>query len=213
MATETFTELYPGTGGSKMDEREVPNTAAGGVAHRAVVAVGDAEGAIQTFEAEAGEVKAHVKDASAVTVLESILAALATLDSGVFGAPFTGINGDSVTIEAAMPVAMPTTTLLRAANNTGSSLANVIGIVVVGGDITLPVRALARGVLTLPTSTWDAVTGGSGGLVPGARYYLGDSLGTLTTTPPVTLGTYVTVVGNAISAVTMLVDPQPPILL
>lgn len=145
--------------------------------------------------------------------LQSILAALATLDGGAFAAPFTGTNGDVVTLNAAMPIAQPGATLLRAVNNTGLSLATVIGLVVVGGDVTMPVRALAGGVLTLPTATWDAVTGGSGGLIPGAAYYLGSALGVLTTTAPSLPGLYVTPVGTAISAVTLLVDPQPPILL
>ena len=142
-----------------------------------------------------------------------VLAAVRTLDSGSFSAPFTGINGDLVSLVAAMPIAQPTTTLRRAVNNAGFALANIIGMVVIGNDITLPVRALAQGILTLPTSLWDVVTGGSGGLVPGARYYLGAVLGTLTTTPPSTPGTYLSLVGNAVSSITLLVDPQPPILL
>ncbi len=68
-------------------------------------------------------------------------------------------------------------------------------------------------VLTLPAVIWDAVTGDTGGLVPGARYYLGAPLGTLSTAPPVTSGQYVVVVGSAISSVTMLVHPELPILL
>jgi hypothetical protein len=150
--------------------------------------------------------------ASEVTQLD-VLAAIRTLDTGVFSAPFTGINGDVVTMVAAMPVAMPVASLMRAVNNSGFALANVIGLVVVGAAITLPVRALAEGVLTLPTLLWDAVTGAVGGLVPGARYYLGGTLGTLTTTAPITVGEYVTVIGSAISTTTMLVDPEPPILL
>lgn len=141
-----------------------------------------------------------------------VLAAIRALDTG-FSAPFTGINGDVVTLQAGMPIAQPTTTLVRGVNNSGFALANIIGVVVVGGAVTMPVRALAQGVLTLSTAAWDAVTGGVGGLVPGARYYLGPVLGTLTTTPPITPGEYVTVIGNAISAVTLLIDPEPPILL
>lgn len=146
------------------------------------------------------------------STLQDVLAAVATLDGGVFAAPFSGTNGDVVTLAAAMPVAQPTTTLKRAVNSS-ASLAAVAGVVVVGAAITLPVRALAQGTLTLPASTWDAVTGASGGLVPGAKYYLDGTPGKLTTTPPSTPGLFVTLVGMAVSEVTLLVDPQLPILL
>lgn len=152
-----------------------------------------------------------------VPALEStqldVLAAILAQSSGIFSGPFTAINGDVVPLVAAMPVAMPAATLLRAGASSGFALANVLGIVVIGAAVTLPVRALAEGVLTLPTGTWDLVTGGAGGLVPGARYYLGTSLGALTTTAPVVPGQYVTVIGSAISDVTLLVNPEPPILL
>lgn len=69
---ETFTELYPGVGGSKMDERLVPNSAAGGAAHRPVHVPGDATGLVQSFVDEGGAVKAHVKDLDANTALELI---------------------------------------------------------------------------------------------------------------------------------------------
>jgi hypothetical protein len=142
-----------------------------------------------------------------------ILAAIRAQSSGVFSDPFTGINGDAVPFVAAMPIAQPATTLLRAGAASGFALANAIGLVVVGNGLALPVRALADGVLTLPTAAWDAITGDAGGLVPGARYYLGIALGTIGTAAPTLAGQYVTVIGSAISSVTLLVRPEPPILL
>lgn len=74
---ESFTELYPGSGGSKMDERTVPNAAAGGTAHRAVMIPGADDGSVQTFVAEGGVVKAQVKDLDANVALTAIQALLA----------------------------------------------------------------------------------------------------------------------------------------
>lgn len=145
---------------------------------------------------------------------QDVLTAIRTLSTGVFSDPFTQINGDVAPVVAGMPVAQPTTSLRRAVAGSGAALATVIGIVVVGAAMTLPARALPQGVLTLPTAAWDAVTGGSGGLTPGARYYLDPStLGGITTTPPSTSGQYLVVLGSAISTTTMLVNIEPPILL
>ncbi len=139
-------------------------------------------------------------EATQLDILAAILAQSPT--SGIF----TGINGDVVAIAAAMPIAQPGATLLRAG-------ANAIGLVVVGGDLTMPVRALAGGPLSLAPAVWNAVTGGAGGLMPGARYYLSATLGQITTTAPIIPGQYVTVLGSAISDATMLIHPEPPILL
>lgn len=71
------------------------------------------------------------------------------------------------------------------------------------------------GPLTLLTNQWDAiVTGESGGLTPGATYYLSDATpGFLTTTAPSTPGHYSVEVGQALTSVTMLVSPKTPIFL
>lgn len=144
---------------------------------------------------------------------QDVLTAIRTQSAGVFTDPFTGTNGDVVPLLAAMPLAQPGASLVRATAGSGFALAHVVGLVVVGGGLALPVRTLALGVLTLPTSVWDAVTGDVGGLVPGVRYYLGTLLGRLSTAAPVVPGQYVTVIGSAISAVTLLVNPETPILL
>lgn len=160
-----------------------------------------------------GTVVRPVDGATETTLLAILAQLIACCDGGAFGPTFTGTNGEAVPLVSGMPVAQPGAVLLEAVNSSGFARANVVGLVVLGNDPTLPVVVLPRGVLTLPTATWDAVTGAVGGLVSGARYYLGGALATLTTTAPVTVGDYVTIVGSALSAVTMLLDPQPPILL
>lgn len=61
---------------------------------------------------------------------------------------------------------------------------NVIGVASANISAGEPVQYVAAGTLTLDTSVWDAVTGGSGGLIPNAVYYLSDSPGQMTTVPP-----------------------------
>jgi hypothetical protein len=73
---------------------------------------------------------------------------------------------------------------------------------------------LVDGVLTATTGQWDTVTGGSGGLTPGAIYYLSAATaGRLTSTAPTTVGQYVVRVGRALSATKMDMMIMAPILL
>jgi hypothetical protein len=179
---------------------------------------------IKTFQSVDGD--GNVVETEAITLVDSdgfeifpalestqldVLAAIRT--QSPFPPLFSGVNGELVPLVAAMPLAQPTTTLLRAGAASGFALANAIGLVVVGAAPTLIARGIGDGPLTLPTAIWDLVTGQSGGLTPGARYYLDVTIGRISTSPPTTPGQYVTLLGNAISDVTFLVRPEPPILL
>jgi hypothetical protein len=63
------------------------------------------------------------------------------------------------------------------------------------------------GILVASTAQWDAVTGQTGGLTPGAIYYLDDTAaGKLTTTAPTSSGAYVYIVGNALSSTDLNID-------
>ena len=65
-------------------------------------------------------------------------------------------------------------------------------------------QAQTDGRLTLTTGEWDAVTGDTGGLTPGARYYVSPTTaGMLTTTAPSTDGQVVVPIGSAKSATIM----------
>jgi hypothetical protein len=76
------------------------------------------------------------------------------------------------------------------------------------GDATV----CGAGPLTLTTAQWDLVTGQSGGLTPGATYYVADvDAGNITSTAPSAPGDYVTVVGYAMNATTMIVQPAAPL--
>lgn len=97
--------------------------------------------------------------------------------------------------------------------------ANAIGTSRVIGLISAPQIApnasgniLQLGLLNAPIASWNLVTGGSGGLAPGATYYLSDSqIGRITTTPPTEAGRFCTKIGQAITNTLMFVFPSEPI--
>lgn len=69
-------------------------------------------------------------------------------------------------------------------------------------------------VLTLTTAQWDAVTGGSGGLVFNTIYYLDPTTaGHITSTAPSTIGQFIVEIGRALSTVDMKINIKPSILL
>lgn len=81
----------------------------------------------------------------------------------------------------------------------------IVGVVVgVAGAV---VTVQGSGSVTLPTSTWDDVTGQVGGLTPGTAYFAAGSVpGNLTTTPPSTPGAFVAQIGVAVSARVLALD-------
>lgn len=98
--------------------------------------------------------------------------------------------------------------------------ANAQGTVQVLGLAAADINAAASGlvqtdgILVATTGEWDAVTGGSGGLTPGAPYYVdAATAGMLTATAPTTTGQFVVRVGLASSTTEMDISIQPPIKL
>ena len=70
------------------------------------------------------------------------------------------------------------------------------------------------GVLALTTGEWDAITGSSGGLAPGSRYFLSDATaGFLTAIPPTAIGSFVQSIGVAVSTTELIINPLYPIKL
>jgi hypothetical protein len=70
------------------------------------------------------------------------------------------------------------------------------------------------GVFTATTTQWDTANGSSGGLTPGAAYYLSPTTaGAMTTTAPTTAGQYVIRMGTAQSTTVFFMEINPPILL
>ena len=70
------------------------------------------------------------------------------------------------------------------------------------------------GLFTATTGEWDTVTGQTGGLTPGSRYFLSSATaGRITTTAPTASGSYVRPLGRAISETALEITIQPSILL
>ena len=96
-----------------------------------------------------------------------------------------------------------------------ASTARVYGLVY---DTTIATTAngtiATDGPLVATTGEWDAVTGQTGGLTPGAMYFLDPSTaGMMTTTPPTTVGHLVCKIGEAISTTEFEISISDPILL
>lgn len=116
--------------------------------------------------------------------------------------------GETVVVTAAPPTVGIAS--LRAASSgvsggPSSELAQAVGIVVVDGPGDASVVQFS-GLVTLPAAIWDSVTGGSGGLTPGATYYLSNIVGQLTTTAPTSSGSFVVQVGDALDATTLVLS-------
>lgn len=95
------------------------------------------------------------------------------------------------------------------------STSEVLGLV---ADVSIAAAAsggiLTDGRLVATTTQWDAVTGQTGGLTPGAKYYLSAATaGMLTTTAPNVDGNVVAPVGKALSTTEMEINIEHTILL
>lgn len=70
------------------------------------------------------------------------------------------------------------------------------------------------GIMAATTTQWDAIAGTTGGLTPGAVYYLSaTTAGLLSETAPSSVGQYVVRVGKAISTTELEITISQPILL
>lgn len=117
-------------------------------------------------------------------------------------------NGEAGTVSVGTPVYISANDTFMKAKADASGTVPVIGLVAqttIATGVSGSVQT--DGIMSASTAAWDAVTGGSGGLVAKTKYYLsGTTAGTLTTTP-VTSG-YSQRVGIAISTTEMEVNPQ-----
>ena len=114
-------------------------------------------------------------------------------------------------LSAGMPCSI-TAAAVPAQAATSPSTATVAGLVVADAAVTTTVILQYAGPLTLTTAQWDARTSGSGGLFAGLWYYLSPSTpGAITATAPSVGGEFVTPIGYAYDATTMIVNPGPPV--
>ena len=124
------------------------------------------------------------------------------------------INGDTVPILPGMPVIVVGDDIVKRASAASQALAGVDGIAF--GDPADPTMSLlfrSGGRINLMPAQWDLITGESGGLFPGAIYWLGLSPGTLTSSPPFDVGQSVCIVGKAFTPGSLIVELGVPLLL
>ena len=139
-----------------------------------------------------------------------------TLDAAV-----SEVDVVSKTNDNAGAIVIGTPVYVKSNGNVDKGRANAQGTVLVLGlvrDASIASSASGiiqtDGILAATTGQWDAVTGGTGGLTPGARYWLdAATAGLLTATAPTTVGLFVVHVGLAISTTEMDISIDRPIKL
>jgi hypothetical protein len=122
-------------------------------------------------------------------------------------AKFDPITSDPVSIDPGMPVTpdpAPSGGIYAARANNGAPAANVLGIAVGAGEYPGRASYSVGGPVTLTIEQWNARTGLTGGLTPGAVYYVSATAGQITATAPV--DGFVTPVGFAVDATTLMVQ-------
>lgn len=125
---------------------------------------------------------------------------------------YPAINGETSSISIGTPVFLSSGQFFLA-NATFLSKSRPVGLIL-EPTLASGISGFAQttGVFSATTTQWDAITGGSGGLIPGP-YYLSITSGKLTTTPSTTVGMYIVEVGLALSQTKMRIQVQPPIAL
>lgn len=113
------------------------------------------------------------------------------------------------------PIYLTSATDIAKAQANAQSTIRIAGLVY---DLTIADTAsglvIVDGVLEATTGQWDAVTGETRGLTPGANYFLDAvTAGMLTQTAPTTAGQFVVRVGYALSTTEFEIEIQQPIKL
>ncbi|HKR03456.1 MAG TPA: hypothetical protein VJY62_02390 [Bacteroidia bacterium] len=119
-------------------------------------------------------------------------------------------NGEAGSIVIGAPVYNSANDTVKKAKADAGGTLPCIGLVAdtsIATGVTGGIMCGKGSILSATTGQWDAVTGGSGGLVANTLYYVSTATaGLLTTTPPTT--GYSQVVGRAISTTEMRLDIQ-----
>ena len=114
---------------------------------------------------------------------------------------FLRTNNNAGAITVGQPVYVDGSGTVDLGQADSASTKDILGLV---ADVSIAASAAggiqSDGVLAASTGQWDAITGQSGGLTSGVKYYLDPSTaGFLTTTPPSVLGEFVAPLGLATS--------------
>lgn len=123
-------------------------------------------------------------------------------------------NNSGSAIPKATPVYSSSATEIEEAQADAQGTIRVMGLTVEAIADTASGGVGVDGIVTATTGEWDAVTGETGGLTPGANYFLSAaSPGMLTQTAPTTPGAFVVRVGYALSATEFEIEIGQPIKL
>lgn len=126
---------------------------------------------------------------------------------------YTNTEGATITICQAVYFSGADEVSLAQADATGT--ADVRGLV---SDATILNSAAGGirlgGVMEATTAQWDAVTGDTGGLIGGAKYFLDEfTPGAITRTAPTARGSIVSPIGEALNATDMRLNFEPVVWL
>ena len=124
-------------------------------------------------------------------------------------------NGDANAVIIGTPVYSVGNNTFDLAQANSQPLATVIGLV---QDTSIAASASGNvqtdDTFTATTAQWDAITGASGGLTPGAVYYLHPTVaGRITATAPTATGQFVAKIGVALSTTILEIQLAPSVLL
>lgn len=122
-------------------------------------------------------------------------------------------NGNVAVMAPGCPVYETVTALtVDKARANAISTSQVVGLTIASISASATGTVRSSGPVTLTTGEWDAITGGTGGLTIGSRYYLDPSTaGKLTLTPTDSTGNFLVEVGKALSTLKMLVAIRTPV--
>jgi hypothetical protein len=135
--------------------------------------------------------------------------------------PFTGtntiqrLNGETGSISKGRVCYISAGNTMRLAQANALATSNVEALVYAASIANGASGQFATdGLLTATTGEWDAITGQTGGLTPGATYFLSAATaGGLTVTAPTTQGQCVVQIGTAHSATDLMIDIETEVLL
>lgn len=181
-----------------------------GTAGRIAVTNGDGVAGAPQFDLVSGVVSPGTYNSVTVDTYGRVTSGSFSPSSG---SNLTATNGEAsaISIGRAVYVSAGDTVKLAIAN--APTTKNTVGLVFdssinsgASGNVAL------AGTLTATTTQWDAVTGQTGGLTVGAKYYLSNTTaGALTTTAPTT--GYVAPIGVALSTTKMVLNIGPTVRL
>jgi hypothetical protein len=132
-------------------------------------------------------------------------------------------TSDAVQVQngSASAIVIGTPVYVKAGGQADKAQANASGTVQVLGlcaDVSAAAAANMNvqtdAILSATTTQWDAVAGGTGGLTPGAVYWLSAATaGKLTATAPTNAGEFVVRIGTAVSSTELEISIEAPIKL